>query len=158
VRNLKRFLLIFLVLVAAARAKSPQRFSLAISARQATVKSREPLLMQLIFRNVSIGELATQPWGDVYFELSVHDSHGNSQAPKPEEKKPLPPDEFVLPQTGGPIHFLSRGKSATVDFELGQRFRYFLTEPGKYTIQAQRYDEQSKTLVKSNAITVTVTQ
>jgi hypothetical protein len=46
----------------------------------------------------------------------------------------------------------------TVDFELGQRFRYFLNEPGKYTVQAQRYDEESKTLVKSNVITVTVTR
>jgi hypothetical protein len=30
--------------------------------------------------------------------------------------------------------------------------------PGKYTIQVQRTDEESKTVVKSNVITVTVTK
>lgn len=114
--------------------------------------------MQLICTNKSKNILATQPWGEVNFELSVHDSRGTPQAPKPKEKKPLPPGVLELPMGGGPITFLTRGKSATVDFELGQRFRYFLKEPGKYTIQAQRYDDQSKTLVKSNIITVTVTQ
>ena len=157
-QNLKRLLLIILVLGAAAQAKSPQHFSLAISARQATIKSGEPLIMQLICTNKLKNVLATQPWGEVNFELSVHDSRGNPQAPKPKEKMPLPPGVFELPMGGGPITFLTRGKSATVDFELGQRFRYFLNEPGQYTVQAQRYDEQSKTLVKSNVITVTVAQ
>ncbi len=114
--------------------------------------------MQLIFRNVSTGELATAPRGDVYFNLSVRDSRGNPQAPKQEEKQSLPPAVFELPLSGGPVQFLPHGKSATVDFELGQRFRYFLNEPGKYTIQARKYDEQSQTLVESNVITVTVTQ
>ncbi len=112
--------------------------------------------MQLVFKNVSAGELATRPWGDVYFDLTVHDSRGTPKAPKPEEKKTLPPGVYEIPRSGGPVHFLSRGESVTVDFELGKRFRYFLDEPGKYTIQAQRRDEQSQTVVKSNVITVTV--
>jgi hypothetical protein len=157
VQNLKRLLLIILVLGTVAQARSAQHFSLVISARRATVKSGEPLIMQLIFTNKSKGELATEPWGDVFFELSVHDARGTPKAPKPEEKKQLPPGEFLVPQRGGPIHFLTREESTTVDFEVAQRFRYFLTEPGKYTFQAHRYDEQSKTDVKSNVITVTVT-
>ena len=60
---------------------------------------------------------------------------------------------------GGPITFLTSRKVGDGRFRAGPTLpRYFLKEPGKYTIQAQRYDDQSKTLVKSNIITVTVTQ
>jgi hypothetical protein len=34
---------------------------------------------------------------------------------------------------------------------------YDLSHPGKYTIQFKRYDEESKSIVRSNKITVTVT-
>ena len=34
---------------------------------------------------------------------------------------------------------------------------YDLSQPGKYTVQVQRTDAVSKTLVKSNTVTVTVT-
>jgi hypothetical protein len=68
----------------------------------------------------------------------------------------------ALEQTGARVVV---GKLVDVPVKTGKSFTYplnvnelyDLSHPGKYTIQVQRMDPDSKVLVKSNTITVTVT-
>jgi len=50
---------------------------------------------------------------------------------------------------------LDPGKSVTNRVNVTQV--YDLSRPGKYTIQVKQYDDESKSFVKPNKITVTVT-
>jgi hypothetical protein len=52
-------------------------------------------------------------------------------------------------------YFLKPGETIKDGLTLNRL--YDLTKPGKYTIQCQRFDEESNSWVKSNKITITVT-
>jgi hypothetical protein len=114
--------------------------------------------MQLTLSNVSNTEITTDSRSQVNFELVVRSSKGNMQPPRDESKKALREGEIVIERRGGPVRFLSPGEAVTIDFEMDKRFRYTLTEPDEYTIQAQRYDDRDKVTVKSNIISVTITK
>lgn len=62
---------------------------------------------------------------------------------------------YYIPMGGGPSFSLDPGKSFSEPVEVNQR-AYDLTRPGKYTIQWEGRDS-SGTVMKSNAITVTIT-
>ena len=133
-------------------------FSLLISAKQSVLKPGDPIPMQLTFTNVSNTEITTDSRSQVKFELVVRNSKGSLQLPRDVSKKPLREWEIVIERRGGPVRFLSPGEAVTIDFEMDKRFRYTLTEPDEYTVQAQRYDDRDKVTVKSNIVIVTITK
>ena len=133
-------------------------FSLLISTKQSVLKPGDTIPMQLTLSNVSNTEITTDSRSQVNFELVVRSSKGNMQPPRDESKKALREGEIVIERRGGPVRFLSPGEAVTIDFEMDKRFRYTLTEPDEYTIQAQRYDDRDKVTVKSNIISVTITK
>ena len=114
--------------------------------------------MQLTFTNISNTEITTDSRSQVNFELVVRSSKGSVQLPRDESKKPLREGEIVMERRGGPVRFLSPGEAVTMDFEMDKKFRYTLTEPDEYTIQAQRYDDGDKVTVKSNIVSVIITK
>jgi hypothetical protein len=56
---------------------------------------------------------------------------------------------------GGTEGVLKPGKSLIEEADLSKEFA--IKKPGKYTVRAQRLDEESKAVVKSEAVTVTFT-
>ena len=142
----------------ASGAQSPKgTFSLLISAKQSVLKPGDAIPMQLTFTNVSNTEIATDSRSQVNFELVVRNSKGSVQLPRDECKRPLREGEIVIERRGGPVRFLSPDEAVTIDFEIDKRFRYTLAEPDEYTVQAQRYDDRDKVTVKSNIVSVTIT-
>ena len=69
----------------------------------------------------------------------------------PEERVREP---YVIVKSGGDAN-LKPGQKITDRVEVTKL--YFLLHPGKYTIQLQRFDMESKSFLKSNKVTVTVT-
>jgi len=133
-------------------------FSLLINTKERVLKPGDPIPMQLTFTNVSNTEITTDSRSQVNFELVVRNSKGSVQLPRDESKKPLREGQIVMERRGGPVRFLSPGEAVTIDFEMDKKFRYTLTEPDEYTIQAQRYDDGAKVAVKSNIVRVTITK
>lgn len=121
--------------------------SLAISPLQQVIKAGSDLSVPIYTINMSDHEIL---FDCGMYSVKVYDSQGN-----------------LLPWIGGPetrrIQEKGIGRScsipayATVAGQLSHVNKlYDLITPGKYTIQASKFDEESKTLVKSNIITMTV--
>lgn len=54
---------------------------------------------------------------------------------------------------GGGLHGVRPGESFDLTIDLT---KLYVLKPGKYTVQVERLDNESKELVKSNAVTLTV--
>jgi hypothetical protein len=74
---------------------------------------------------------------------------------------PCPPGDYNcqlimrLPLRGGPSFLLDPGKTYSESVEVNAEV-YDVTRPGNYTIQWQGYSPSSKTVLKSNAIALTL--
>ena len=87
-------------------------------------------------------------------KLEVLNSEGKQVQETPNGRKAQGKDtEFV-----GSVFraTLQPGKTQTDEIDVSKE--YDLSKPGRYTIQAQRWDDESHTNVKSNTITITLTQ
>jgi hypothetical protein len=62
---------------------------------------------------------------------------------------------MIIVSGGGP-HRLEPGESMVDTLEINDL--YDLRTPGKYTVQVERTDSARKNLVKSNLVTLTITQ
>ena len=137
-------------------------FSLEISMPNDVVQVGSVTTVNVVLTNTSNHEIATfrlLGWGRGY-EVDVRNTQG---------KRPRDAREVLAEKNKGakgPIRTMIRGGSVrTVRLQPGQSMRdeinltqmYDLSEPGKYTIQVQRTDDESKTVAKSNTIIVTVT-
>ena len=105
--------------------------------------------------------LSTEQAGSVY-KVDIHDSNGMSPPEMEFGRQTKIFDE--APPSAGPT---------STPRQLGERMRllpgeswrdlilmknlYDLSQPGQYTIQVRRWDDETKTWVKSNTLTVTVT-
>jgi len=101
---------------------------------------------------------AKEQSGSVY-KVDVHDSAGAT--PPASEFGRLtdisgdaPPAPRTGPRQAGECLRLLPGEKWYDTIHLGAV--YNLTKPGQYTVQARRWDDETKTWVKSNTITVTV--
>lgn len=151
----------------ASRASGPQQpFTIAISTAQNVFKSGSEIALQLVLTNTSrdsiqIGQAidGTSPIvAGRLVEVYVHDEKSDP-APETKYQRALrgegPPSD--LPVTSGIGSSLSPGKNSGKGLVIILNKFYDLREPGKYKIELQWADPTSKTIVKSNTTTVTVT-
>jgi hypothetical protein len=156
------------VTVGAAHAQTVQQpFSLAISVAHDTVKTGTPIVINIMFKNISDHDInrAIRPEGRTHGELLgfppiVRDAEGKEP---PLTKlgrlifgRPAPGDGMTvyegISSGNGPLH---PGKAITPEIRLSEL--YDLSVPGQYTVLVWHYDVEKKEAVKSNTVTVTVT-
>ena len=137
--------------------------SVTISAMQTVVKADSEVKVGIILTNISNHEVSlakdnAQNLGEAHNKIEVRDEKGNLA---PEAKYvgildgKAPNDVIFMPLGSSAPHSLKPGetlKDAIIASKL-----FDLSKPGKYTIQVQRTDEATKTVVRSNTITLTVT-
>jgi hypothetical protein len=71
----------------------------------------------------------------------------------------LDPDQISSPQDlKSSAYFGTLEAGKTLKRQLNASKLYDMTAPGSYTIQVQRRDPETDTMVKSNTITVTITE
>jgi len=143
----------------------PPPFTLSIVPVAPTVKSGSDVFVDVTMENKSDHDLRVTIGDDKAgreYHIDVWDEQG---ATPPETKfsrmlhhRLTPEEEATGPQA---LTFtllfdaLAPGKSITNRVRVSKM--YDLGKPGKYSVQVVRFGEDSKTLVKSNKITVTVT-
>jgi hypothetical protein len=141
----------------AARTVKPT-FSVSISAAQDVVKTGSAVMVNMVLTNTSDHKIGF-PWirgsGGRNFQLNVRDSQGNPAQPVPRsgvDKNGRHYARFATASVG--VVYLEPGQAKKDEFDACDL--YILTRPDKYTIQVQRTDDESKSVVKSNTVTVTV--
>jgi hypothetical protein len=132
--------------------------SVSISAVQDVVKAGSAVMVNIVLTNTSDHKIGF-PWirgsGGRNFQLNVRDSQGDPAQSAPRT--------WVGKDRRHHVRFLG-GSAVVVYLEPGQAKKdefdacdfYILTWPDKYTIQVQRVDDESKSVVKSNTVTVTI--
>jgi len=134
-------------------------FSLSISAAQEVVKSGSAVTVQVVLTNISDHKIGF-PWLLGHpawnYELNVRDSQGNAVQPAPRNWVDKDGRHHARIRAGS-VTALSLEPGEAMKHEFDVRDFKTLAQPGKYTIQVQRTDDESKSEVKSNTLTVTVT-
>jgi hypothetical protein len=145
-------------------APPPAPFSLAISVKEHTVKAGSEVPMQIVLTNTSADQIAIRGGEppdagkrDGYI-LDVRNAAGEF-VPNTAYLNFQPFKAYLfLPGEANffdrSFHGLKPGETLTNEVILDKLFD--LSQPGKYTIQARRADENSKAVAKSNIIKVTV--
>jgi hypothetical protein len=125
-------------------------FSLTIATRQDAVRAGSEVTLETFLTNTS-NHVVEFDFAVTKLDLQVRDSRGNLV--------PLTKDGQELQKQfgarGGNLVPVQPGKTERGDILLDRV--YDLSQPGTYTIQVHRLDETSKTVVKSNTITLIVT-
>jgi hypothetical protein len=133
-------------------------FSIVISGPKDVVKTGSPIAVELTKTNLTNHEINTSTvrrFGGPY-EIDVRDEHGDLRADT-EAARQAKKDLVVGGRAFQSVIF-SNLKPGEVDHDRIDVQRYIdLSPPGKYTIQLHQFDHESKTTVKSNTVTVTVT-
>jgi hypothetical protein len=135
-------------------AKPPQpSFSLTLSMPETTIKAGSPVMLTISVTNTSDHLVVVMPP-----RIDVYDSEGK---PVPETERGMERHGKV-PHPGGHVTALggarmAPGKSGSGSYDLREDFQ--LSKPGKYSVQAQRYDgrDAKAPLVKSNIVAFTIT-
>jgi len=136
------------------------RFSIAINAPSNTVKPGSQITVNATLTNKAKDTIyldASAPWmAELDFRVEVHDVQGNL-APLTDYGRLVLKNEGEVPivENNGSLAVLHPGD--TFKREIVVSKLYDLTQPGKYTIQAQRPDDANGTIAKSNTVNVTVT-
>jgi hypothetical protein len=133
------------------------QFSITIVGLPGEVRLGAPLIVRISLTNNSESDmrLGTIPisGGTVHrIPLMVRDSSGKL-VPKTEYGKRVHGESL----TGGVTVFsfpLEPGKTFREESDLSTEFS--LTTPGKYTVQAERLDAETHTIVKSDVVTVSI--
>lgn len=142
-------------------------FSLSISVHKTTVEVGSEVIVHAILQNhssnevrygVFLGESQIDTQLGI-FGISVHDQTGARLLTLAERKKRESAHASGKPTPGPSGSVFSSGiqpgKSISADIPLSNC--YDLSEPGEYTIQAQRFDPFTQEWVKSNEIKIKVT-
>jgi uncharacterized protein (DUF58 family) len=157
-------LLALFVATSPAQQTSASSFSITISADQSTVKVGAPITIRILFKNTSNEEIALAKIpgdrkGEKHNLVDVRDADGK-MPPETEYKQALEgkrdnvKGHVVLPMASNFTQFLKPGDVMQDNLDVTDL--YDLSKPGRYTIQIERNDDISKTLVKSNVVTVTI--
>jgi len=141
----------------------PTVSSIAITPAPDSGKAGNPVVIKATLTNNSNHDISI--WrvigeGEYQYQVDVRDVKGNLPQDTKLGKKLnghvdlslLDPKDLV---SSGVCFTLAAGKSVTYDVNVSKL--YELTMPGKYTIQVQSQDPESFAIVKSNVITVTLT-
>lgn len=163
--------LVFILAIASAGlttlAQTVQRpFSLAISVAHDTVKTGTPIVIDIMFKNISDHDIsrAARPEGLAHGELLgfppiVRDAQGKEPPLTKQGRlifgRPAPGEVGGYEAVSSGIALMHPGKIITPEIRLSEL--YDLRVPGKYTVQVWHYDVENKEAVRSNAVTVTVT-
>lgn len=139
-------------------------FTLKISAGNSSIKAGAAVWVDATVTNTSSHSISVS--GSVEkagfeYSIEVRNEHA-AEAPKTRlgqelsgQAKPAGgglPETVVVEDFG--YRTLAPGKSLTDRVEATKLYDF--TEAGKYTIQFTRFDDQTKSLVKSNTITITI--
>jgi hypothetical protein len=132
-------------------------FSITIGTPRTVFQAGSKVLVKATFKDISDHDIVIPnlPLDDLTseFHMDIRDSQGNkARLRNPPPSPPYKQEDLPLHSTRG--SFLGPGTS--VDWDVDVTDLYILSDPGKYTIQAQ-YDDKSKSWVKSNTITITIT-
>jgi hypothetical protein len=138
------------------------RFSITIGTPNSAVEAGSDVrlditLTNLLERDILVGKVPRQGQAEITFAIDVRDSEGK---------------EPVETEYGSKVHGKSKGPFGldvtvwTTRLKPGEKLQdysilshvYDLSVPGTYTISAHRIDVESKTVVKSNVVTVDVTK
>ena len=95
-----------------------------------------------------------QNQGEFHNDVNVVDEHGNKLTVKKAASKGNPTG-VSLPTETMVFFPLNPGESLKDSISISKM--YDMTKPGKYQVQVQRTDPESKVIVKSNTIGITVT-
>ena len=133
-------------------------FTIAITAPQTTVKLGSPIVLNLTEANISEHDLprTSTSQGTRFMDIKLYDTDGKA-VPETEHGKLLHGRSVKWPNShsGFIQRFIPKGQSFHEESDLSKEF--ILDKPGTYTVQAEHFDYASQVLVKSNAITLTLT-
>jgi hypothetical protein len=155
--NKTLFLFIFANLIPTCAGQSPQpRFLITISTPQAVVRSGGEVKVKIALKNISDHEISVsrsigEDQGELHNDILVTDEHAKLLTKK---KATTSDPNFVI--VDSTIFVRLRPGDVFKDGIIVSN-SHDVTKPGKYTIQVERLDDESKILVKSNTIIVTVT-
>lgn len=138
-------------------------FSLKIEAPQHSFKVGEKLVVQITYKSTS-DHLIIVPVTPRDSSFDVRDVHGNKAPLRNQNPRPIVTSPLDLPAGNGRGQPLGPGESVTRNEDVGAIFDMSL--PGKYTIQALHLWQERRNIsdppenvwVKSNTITITITQ
>jgi hypothetical protein len=138
--------------------------SITIATDQNNVQTGSEIKVAILLKNVSHNEIGIAKLlggnrGDSFCALKVRDHNGNVP-PKTEllrefEEHGTVNGQIALPM-GSVFEQTVKPSESIKDWTVVSNI-YDLTKPDRYRIQCQGFDEESKTVAKSNTITVTVT-
>ncbi len=144
-------------------------FSLAISTPYDVVMTGSEVRVRITLTNtsnhdigVNFDRLASSPSGEEHYGIEVQNDKG-IRAPltrhghRMRGEVPDPPtvDDIADDLFGSDFLISVKPRDVTHDTIIANKM-YDLIQPGKYSIQVNRWDPESNTMVKSNTITVTV--
>jgi hypothetical protein len=144
------------------RASKPPAISVKISAASDIFKVGSELRIKILITNrtdheMLLGRPAGKPGQAEFLNLiDVRDEKGNAVA-KTEYYRQISGEEVAIGGISVSVSSTHVRPGESVEEEAILNKLYNLDKAGKYTIQTQRDDPDSKALVKSNTITVTVT-
>lgn len=161
----------FLVAVVAAVSQSCQPkvqgpFSLAISVPRNEARVGSELKIKVVLTNTSDHVITV--WRDpkasdqaeLFHKVLVHDQAGKIATETRHGRRMRtgedPPGELTVRVDSAAPYSLRPGEVIREEATIGKL--YDLRQPGKYTIQVERIDDESKTVVRSNILTVTLTE
>lgn len=131
-------------------------FAIIISTQHKEVAVGTPLLVRATMTNTSAHVIGGGTSMGTAMHIMIFDSEGKEVPEAPELSKKQAKEPGLMPRTGTIFTAAVKpGRPYTEIFDVTED--YDLSRPGKYTIQAQKWDGFSKSRVKSNTITLTVT-
>jgi hypothetical protein len=144
------------LLAAQAKAANP-RFSLTITTPNETVVAGSELRVKVVLTNasdetISVEKAPGNALGHFYYDVDVRDSR-DEVAPDTDDGKKIRKKQFTILTE---VKFAVPPGQSVEDAVLVTRL--YRLRPGKYTVQFQRWDYKSKLIVKSNKISITVTE
>jgi hypothetical protein len=148
-----------------AQGTSPS-FSVAISVLQGVVARGSAVKVTIILKNTSNQDIViprsnANDQGEFHNKITIRDEEGNLVADKATiaahiDRKKDTQSELTSLTMETVINFtLKPGESLKDGIKLSEI--YDISKPGKYSIEVERTDDTTNTVVKSNTITLTVT-
>jgi hypothetical protein len=141
-------------------------FSVTISVPQDVVAAGSEVKVRIILKNTSNHDIViprsnAEDEGEFHNKITVRDEEGNLVADKAtvsartDKNKDTQSELTNLTMETVVSFTLKPGESLKDGIKLSEI--YDLSKPGKYSIEVERIDESTKTVVKSNMIMLTVT-
>jgi hypothetical protein len=151
----------------ASQSVPPPSLSMTISTTPIVVNAGTDVKIEIIIKNISDHDVGVdkspgENSGEKHTKVEVRDDKGKLVR-ETGYKRALEGNggydevsgRIIIPMGSNMGVLLKPGE--TVKDGLSVNKLYYLDKPGKYTIQCQRFEDESSTWVKSNTITITVT-